>query len=86
MARDEIGEILSDILNRISFLENSLPGSAMSYHPEEESQEVIPQQKEEPWRKNQWYRVEQLLGEMANLKRKFATLEKQLIEQGYLRR
>jgi len=37
MNTEEIQEWLANFENRISFLENSLPGSAMSYHPEEQS-------------------------------------------------
>jgi len=36
MNTEEIQEWLANFENRISFLENSLPGSAMSYHPEEQ--------------------------------------------------
>ena len=75
---DEIKEMLAEFENRISFLENSLPGSAMT--PEEKSQEKIP---EKPWNRNQWGRVEQLRGEMLHLKGKFLDLEKLVTSKGY---
>lgn len=37
MTPEEIQEMLANFENRLSFLENSLPGSAMSYRPEEQS-------------------------------------------------
>ena len=67
---EEIQERLAEFENRISFLENSLPGSAMT--PKEEEREEIP---EKPWNKNQWSIVQQLKGEMLNLKGKFLELE-----------
>ena len=79
MNLEEIQERLADFENRISFLENSLPGSAMTLK-EEESQEEIP---EKPWMKKQWYRVEQVLGEWENFKRKFLDLERLVISEGY---
>ncbi|GAH06109.1 unnamed protein product, partial [marine sediment metagenome] len=75
MTLEEIQEMLANFENRISFLENSLLGSAMSYHPEEENQEVVMKQLQEPWSKKQWNIVDQLRGEMINLKRKFLDLE-----------
>ena len=72
---EDIREILAEHENRISFLENSLPGSAMSYKPEDEPQKET---KQEPWSKRQWNVVQQLRGEMANLKSKFLELEKQI--------
>ena len=66
----ELGDIVAEHENRISFLENSLPGSAMSY------QEKPPEAKpEKPWTKRQWAVVQQLRGEMANLKRKLIAIE-----------
>lgn len=79
MTLEEIQERLAEFENRISFLENSLPGSAMTPKEDEPLKvETIP---EEPWNKNQWDRVEQVLGEMLNLKRKFLDLEK--LVRGY---
>ena len=73
---DEIREILSEFENRISFLENSLPGSAMSYQEEVSEVKAVP--KQEPWDKRQEGIVNQLRGEMANLKRKFVDSEKRI--------
>ena len=70
---EEIQEMLADFENRISFLENSLPGSAMSY--QEEVSEVKAAPKQEPWDKRQEDIINQLRGEMVNLKRKFLALE-----------
>ena len=70
---EEIQEMLADFENRISFLENSLLGSAMSY--QEEVSEVKDVPKQEPWDKRQEGIVNQLRGEMVNLKRKFLALE-----------
>ena len=78
MKPEEMQELIAEFENRISFLENSLLGSAMT--PKEESQEVIP---EKPWKRNQWSRTEQVLGEMVNLKGKFLALEKLVISAGY---
>jgi len=78
----EIQELLADFENRISFLENSLSGSAMTPR-EEESQEVMMQQSPEPWNKNQWDIVNQLRGELLNLKGKFLDLEKLVTTKGY---
>ena len=79
MANPQLEEILSmmaEFENRISFLENSLPGSAMSYQPEETSESRKVVQPQEVWEKRQWYIINQLRGEIANLKNKFANLEK----------
>jgi len=76
---EEMQELLSEYENRISFLENSLPGSAMSYHPEDEPDKPTPEQ---PWSKRQWYTVNQLRGEIANLKRKFLDLEQLVTSKG----
>jgi len=72
---EEIQEQLAEFENRISFLENSLPGTAMSYHPEDEplKPRATPEQ---PWSKRQWDIIQQLRGEMLNLKKKFLDLEK----------
>ena len=69
MTLEEIQELLSEHDNRISFLENSLPGSAMSYHPEEETEELVVEAPE-PWNKNQWNIINQLRGEILYLKNK----------------
>jgi len=58
-------DILADHENRISFLENSLPGSAMT-PKEEESQEDI-KQPDKPWSKSQWDIVQQLIGEIKHI-------------------
>jgi hypothetical protein len=71
MNLEEIQERLAEFENRIKFLENSLPGSAMTPKEEEEVKEIP----EKPWNKNQWRRVEQVLGEWENFKRKFLDLE-----------
>jgi len=79
MAKDIVTEILerqADFENRISFLENSLPGSAMIPRDDEAQENIVTPEK--PWTRRQWDRVEQLQGEMANLKRKFLELEKQI--------
>jgi hypothetical protein len=68
---NEALELLADHENTISFLLNSLPGSAMTPKEQEEVKEIP----EKPWNKNQWYRVEQVLGEWENFKRKFLDLE-----------
>ena len=81
MNTEEIQEMLAEHENRISLLENSLPGSAMSYHPEE-SQEEIKAIPEKPWNRKQWDIVNQLRGEMANLKRKFLDLERGIQRKG----
>ena len=83
MNLEEIQYLLAEHENRISFLENSLPGSAMT--PMEKAQEVkeIP---EKPWGKNQWDRVNQLEARFLNLLGKFLDLEKQLKKEGFLRR
>jgi len=73
---EEIQEMLADFENRISFLENSLPGSAMSY--QEEVSEVQAAPKQEPWDRRQEDIVNQLRGEMANLKRKFVNSDKRV--------
>ena len=73
---EEIQEMLADFENRISFLENSLPGSAMSY--QEEVSEVQAAPKQEPWDRRQEDIVNQVRGEMANLKRKFVDSEKRI--------
>jgi len=69
-------EIFADHENRISFLENSLSGSAMTPKEEEIEVKELP---EKPWNKRQWDRVEQLMGEMANLKGKFLDSEKRIL-------
>ena len=76
---DEVREKLAEFENRLSFLENSLPGSAMT--PKEESEEVkeIP---EKPWNKNQWDRVNQLEGKMLHFIGKFLDLEKLVTSKG----
>ena len=79
MTPEEIQERFAEFENRISFLENSLPGSAMT-PKEEESQEEVP---EKPWNKKQWRVVEQLKGEMLNLKGKFLDLERLVTSKGY---
>ena len=66
MTHAEIQEWLADFENRISFLENSLPGSAMSYHPEEETQEDIVQQ-DPPWTRRQWDIINQLRSEVKHI-------------------
>ena len=71
--------MLADFENRISFLENSLPGSAMTPREEEKKAEIP----EKPWMKNQWHIVEQLKREMLNLKGKFLDLEKLVTSKGY---
>jgi len=76
MANEEIREILANFEDRISFLENSLPNSAMM--PMEDEPQEVTKIPEKPWTRRQWDRVEQLQGEMANLKRKFLELEKQI--------
>jgi len=73
---------LVDIESRVRFLENSLLGSAMSYHPEEEPQKEI-NIPEKPWNKRQWNVIVQLRGEMLNLKGKFLDLERLITSQGY---
>ena len=72
-------KLIEEILNRqawfedrISFLENSLPGSAMTPKEEEEVKEIP----EKPWNKNQWYRVNQLELKVLNFIGKFLDLEK----------
>jgi hypothetical protein len=55
-----------------------LPCSAMT--PKEEEKIEIP---EKPWNKNQWDIVQQLKGEMLNLKGKFLDLEKLVTSKGY---
>lgn len=72
MITTTLGDIVADLINRVSFLENSLPGSAMSYHPEEETKPV---KVSEEWNEDQWDIVTQLRGEVAYLKRKVTQLE-----------
>ena len=80
MTPEEIQNWIADHENRISFLENSLPGSAMTPKEDELPWESPP---EKPWMKNQWHRVEQAIAEMLNLKGKFLDLEKLVISKGY---
>ena len=49
--------------------------------PQEFPEIIIPQQ--EPWERKQWYKVEQLKGEMLNLKGKFLDLERLVTSKGY---
>ena len=72
MNPEEIQELLAEHENRISFLENSLPGSAMT--PKEEEEREAPSN-EQPWTTRQWDIVNQLRGEMANLKNKLVEVK-----------
>jgi hypothetical protein len=67
MTNEELGNWLAEMENRVSFLESSLPGSALSYTPPEEEPKPI---KNEPWTANQWDIINQLRGEMAFLRNK----------------
>jgi len=69
---EEIQELLAEHENRISFLENSLPGSAMT--PKEEEEREAPSN-EQPWTTKQWDIVNQLRGELRHLKSKVIALE-----------
>jgi len=69
---EEMQEMIADLINRVSFLENSLPGSAMT--PMEEAQEVkeIPKK---PWDNKQRDTINQIRGEVAYLNRRLSTRE-----------
>jgi len=70
---EEIQEQLAEIENRVSFLENSLPGSAMSYHPEDEPPRKEPTP-EKPWSKKQWDIINQLQAEVRHLHKEVYSL------------
>ena len=63
---NELGDIVAEHENRISFLENSLPGSAMSYCPEEESQEEHIETEERPRDFGETNRMTRLVYQLKN--------------------
>ena len=66
MKIEQLQEGLADHEARLSFLENSLPGSAMDYQEEEQ-----PKPTSEPaWTQRQWEYVQQIKGQVIFLQNK----------------
>ena len=79
---EEIRDILGDFETRISFLENSLPGSAVSY--QEEERKDFQETKQEHWNRKQWDIINELRGEVAYLRNKLANLDQKHIRRDRL--
>ena len=78
----ELGDIVAEHENRISFLENSLPGSAMSYHPEDKPQEEPRDlnETERPEQGEKYKRIDRIVREFYQLKNEVSYLHNELYE------
>ena len=74
MTLEEIQNWIADHENRISFLENSLPGSAMSYQPQEKEPVIDIPMVEPKWLSKLQYQIEQLKGQVLHLQKKVVEL------------